>query len=317
MVEDKKFNQAYIRNLIVANSEESTYLEFKGAEALNLTDKAKNDIAKDVSAFANADGGILIYGVKEQDHKAGSEDFIDGNKFSKEWLEQIIQSRIKKPIEELKIYPIRYKTVSQTIYVIDIPRSSDAPHQASNKKFYTRRNFLVEEMEEYEIRNAYDRPRKTQLEILEPKITGRPKHTHDPNRFTQYEVYLQFLLKNVGKVMESTYKLEIYLPTGLSSSFAHAQEFFKHKNRHDERGYNIYSFPNTSEIYPDEIVRVTDVNLELTIDSIKRIENLPLICRLYYSSGTITKELLLIPELTHTTAKGIHPLSVNCFLTNS
>ena len=70
-------------------------------------DKKKNEIAKDVSAFANSDGGIIIYGISEIGHKADSYSFVDGDIFTKEWLEQIINSNIQKRINNIRIIPLR------------------------------------------------------------------------------------------------------------------------------------------------------------------------------------------------------------------
>ena len=54
-----------INQLISTKTEESIHLDFKQAEALSKNDKKKSEIAKDISAFANSDGGIVIYGLKE------------------------------------------------------------------------------------------------------------------------------------------------------------------------------------------------------------------------------------------------------------
>lgn len=82
--ERENFTQADLQKLIDNQVEESTYLDFKSAPSLEKSDKKRGEIGKDVSAFANADGGIIIYGMKEQDHVADSFSFIDGNVFTKE-----------------------------------------------------------------------------------------------------------------------------------------------------------------------------------------------------------------------------------------
>lgn len=76
--------------LIDNEAEESAHLEFKEARALSKDDKKKIEIAKDVSAFANSDGGIIVYGIEEQEYKAHALSYIDGNTYTKEWLEQVI-----------------------------------------------------------------------------------------------------------------------------------------------------------------------------------------------------------------------------------
>ena len=96
-----------LKVLIDLGTEESTYLDYKAAGALDKTDAKKKEISKDVAAFANSDGGIIIYGMEEEGHKPIAFSYIDGNIFTKEWLEQVISSTISKRIKNIKIFPIR------------------------------------------------------------------------------------------------------------------------------------------------------------------------------------------------------------------
>ena len=49
---------------------ESLHLEYKASDAIDKRDnRTKVEMARDVSAFANADGGQIIYGMKEKDHE--------------------------------------------------------------------------------------------------------------------------------------------------------------------------------------------------------------------------------------------------------
>lgn len=149
-----------VQRLINQNEKESAYLEYKACDALQNNDRSKNEISKDVSAFANAGGGIIIYGIIEDD---GIPVEIDKgyaqNEIDKEWLDQVINSRIRRKIDGVKIHQIPLDNVSgdRVIYLVSIPQSRRAPHQAWDKKFYTRRNFLSEPMEEYEIRDIFMR----------------------------------------------------------------------------------------------------------------------------------------------------------------
>lgn len=47
---------------------ESIHLEFKRSDAL-MTDRGRSEVSKDISALANSDGGVIVYGVAEDDHK--------------------------------------------------------------------------------------------------------------------------------------------------------------------------------------------------------------------------------------------------------
>jgi predicted HTH transcriptional regulator len=95
--------------MIAAGQEEYINLDFKRAPALANTDKNKSAISKDVSAFANTTGGTILYGIVEETnapHRAISIDPIDPTVTSKEWLEQIINSRIQPRVSGVLIRPI-------------------------------------------------------------------------------------------------------------------------------------------------------------------------------------------------------------------
>ena len=84
-----------IQKLIDEKIEEGSQLDYKAAAALDRSDSKKDDITKDVCAFANSAGGTIIYGLKEFDdekrkHLPEKIDPVDGRAFSREWLDQII-----------------------------------------------------------------------------------------------------------------------------------------------------------------------------------------------------------------------------------
>ncbi len=153
-------------NYLIDNEvEENIHLDYKSGEALKTNDKGKNEITKDVSSFANADGGIIIYGLSEKEHKPTAISSFDGNAFSKERLDQVI-SNIQPHIKGIKIFPIRVNgDISRSIYVVKIPRSSNAPHMATDHRYYKRNNFQSVAMEDYEVRDLFSRVDKPELEI--------------------------------------------------------------------------------------------------------------------------------------------------------
>lgn len=157
-----------IQRLIDSKEKESTYLEYKACAAIDNSSKSKNEISKDISAFANAGGGTIIYGVKENGHvPVEIDEGFDPNVISKEWLEQVITSTIHRRIEGIKINQIDLckKKGNGVIYVIQIPQSDRAPHQAIDKRYYTRKNFMSVPMEDYEIRDVFMRVRAPNVKL--------------------------------------------------------------------------------------------------------------------------------------------------------
>lgn len=164
--------------LVNAGTKESVELDFKESPALQNTDHNKNEMSKDVSALANSAGGTLIYGMKENGHVAtGLDGGVNPNATPKEWLEQVISSRIHRKVDGIRINQVDlHKTNKGNVaYIVSVPSSNRAPHQAYDKKFYKRYNFESTPMEEYEIRDASRREETPDLKIdfslVSPNLT--------------------------------------------------------------------------------------------------------------------------------------------------
>jgi|SRR5581483_11549095 predicted HTH transcriptional regulator len=104
----EEYTEQDINDLISNKAEESINLEFKSSDSLGFEPSKKKELSKDVSSFANSEGGIIAYGIKEENHVAESISFIDGTIFTKEWIEQVIHSNIHRKIDGVLIIPVRF-----------------------------------------------------------------------------------------------------------------------------------------------------------------------------------------------------------------
>jgi hypothetical protein len=153
--------EADLQSLIVGQVEESVSLEYKHGAALSRDDKKRDEITKDVSAFANSAGGLIVYGITEGTtattrHLPVALAPVDRTQFSREWLEQVIQ-RIQPKIDGIEIIPISLaSSPSHVAYAVSIPQS-DTAHQAADKRYYKRHNFMAVPMEDYELRDVMNR----------------------------------------------------------------------------------------------------------------------------------------------------------------
>lgn len=136
---------------------ESITLEYKGSASLGRNNIQRDELTKDVSAFANSAGGQIIYGIVERNRKADSLDAgTDPSIISREWIEQTIDSRIQPRIEGIVVRQIPIG--ENFAYILEIPQAlTRAPHQAFDHRYYKRYNFLSVPMEDYEIRDIFKR----------------------------------------------------------------------------------------------------------------------------------------------------------------
>jgi hypothetical protein len=154
----KIWTESKLLNFITGEIEESLTLEYKSAEALERSDYKKKEITKDVSAMANAAGGLIIYGISEfsesdRRHLPKKITPVDRAKFPREWVEQIINA-IRPRIDGIVIHSVNLSSgENDAVYIIEIPQSNTA-HQASDHRYYKRFNFQSVPMEDYEVRDV-------------------------------------------------------------------------------------------------------------------------------------------------------------------
>lgn len=252
----------FLQSLINNEIEESIHIEFKRAESLSKKDSVKKEISKDISAFANSDGGIIIYGIEEKNHKATNFSFVDGNVFTKEWLEQIISSTIYRTIQGLKIFPIRYNSdLQKTIYVVQIPSSLDAPHLSKEKRFYKRHNFESVMMEEYEIRELYGRKLKSKLILGSYRIAKYNEQENDE----EYKYLFEVAVINDGEVLETDYKVNVYFDNIVDGMNIFWEDFgSKRDYYYTNMGNNNAKVSGVGKsIYPNEMLTVLNFNFTI------------------------------------------------------
>lgn len=294
----ERYSKAHIDYLIKSQAEESIHIEFKSGEALGRTDSKKSEIAKDVSAMANSDGGIIIYGLSENEHIASHITYIDGDKYSKEWLEQVINSKIKRRIPDLTIDVIRIgNKISRSIYVVRIPRSNESPHMASDGRYYKRHNFECVRMEEYEVRDTFRRTTETRLKLEPAEFVGHiPLKNKKTNKIKQFDIQVVIDVKNVGRTIEDTYKTIIRIPRKIYDRSRHGQSLERNFRKY-QKDYALLNLPGHTPLFPQEVNTLANFNLEILKSDYDDIKRYPLKIRFYYSHGIYELEYYLHKEM--------------------
>lgn len=128
-------------------SSEGLSLEFKNSEILKRRDL--KTFSKSITALANADGGRLVIGVEENDGVAYKlDEGLEGNDLS-EWISRIASLHCKPAINGVQVE--RHGDELISYYIANVPKSSEAPHQAHDNKYYRRTGSNSVPMEHYEI----------------------------------------------------------------------------------------------------------------------------------------------------------------------
>jgi Putative DNA-binding domain len=181
-----------LQRLIIDGVEESLTLDYKASAALGKSDVHRNELCKDVTAFANSAGGQIVFGIEEDKQKPTKlDDGVDPS-ITKEWIEQIVDSNIQPRIEGLSIQPIPLGN-GQCAYVITIPQATTyAPHMARDRRYYQRQNFQCVPMEDYQIRDALRRETSPKPYVIftfaDEKPTGYFTE-HGPNSQQRFRLH--------------------------------------------------------------------------------------------------------------------------------
>ena len=203
-----------IQRLIDNSIKESTYLDYKRCDSLlerggQGRDKLIGELSKDVSSFANAEGGTIIYGVIEENYFPKQIDIgFDPLQIRREWLEDVIDSNVSPKIDGLKIKQIEINGthLGKVIYIVSIPQSLQGAIQANDFRYYQRRNFKSEPMEDYQIRDVMNRFKHP---LLVPQISYELIN-RDPDGSHQYEFKIR--IENKGVVTANIWGMDMSFP---------------------------------------------------------------------------------------------------------
>lgn len=109
---------------LIAQGENSA-LEFKSAGVSTDT------LAKEMVAFANAQGGVILVGVEDNGRVSG----IDTPRQNETWVSNIVRDCVIPPL--IPIIKIEVIDGQQILY-IEVPKGRNKPYQTNTGKFYIR-----------------------------------------------------------------------------------------------------------------------------------------------------------------------------------
>src|SRR5260221_2915214 len=136
---------------------ESQTLDFKRALP-GMSNADKSEFLKDVCAFANKEGGDLVYGVVDDDGTATALSPIAGEApdSAKRRLGQIADAGLEPRVVGLQFKEIMVP--NGYVLVVRVPESYNGPHRyGQNGRFVMRSGTHTTELTYDQLRNAFDR----------------------------------------------------------------------------------------------------------------------------------------------------------------
>lgn len=218
-----------LQSLIDNEIEESTELEYKST-FVKQKPNWKEELAKDVSAMANANGGVIVFGIAQKECNGHSipEKLtpIPNTLMSKDSLSQLLSSNIQPVIENLEISFIPFNAETG-FFVIEVPQGITAHQNRLSHLYHRRRNATIEPMEDYEIRDVMNRSKHPIIELEFElhktiiNVTEKPRKQffnfaddvkEEDKQFTETKYKLKYRLVNKGMVYAKYINYFIFIP---------------------------------------------------------------------------------------------------------
>lgn len=233
-----------LQTLIDTSTPENYALEYK-SEPWSDRNPA-HEIAKDISSFANTQGGTLIVGIKEDNETkkpVALTPFEVDN-----WVERIDSvnhTSIKPSIESLRINRVPSKKEEGKEYlVIAIPESPNVPHMAVySNRYYKRDNSGVRRMSEAEVAALYER-RQAQQERMEEyyaPLFAKLKEEQSKVGENEMQSFFLFLPRIFKEERFPLYYREV--ASSIQQIFDNVQDFPRYSERAGEFLHYFYGNP--------------------------------------------------------------------------
>jgi len=252
---------------------EHDYQEFKASAFLIREDDTISSefiykFSKQISAFSNAQGGRIFLGIRDD----GSIDDGIPKKLkpggTKPWLENLIQDIVNPRLQQYNVFEV---SVSETraVYIIDVPASVQAPHQAKDQRYYIRVSGMSRPMGHLHIEDVFRRNRNPRMKLQRVAPYQTPLVVHSKNGVEVLQAF-RLHLSNIGNSMAKHVGGEVSIPRTLITKAARQKTLAEQKIHYTQKPsemaffhyLGIPLFPSQEVYFMIFWVAVTQQNVE-------------------------------------------------------
>ena len=270
-MDPERWDEARLQSL---EPHEHDFQDFKGSAWVTPNGEPRSTflfaLSKQVSAFVNGAGGRLFLGLDDDgDIDGGVPTNLKGGG-TRAWLEDIVPGCVDPPLRRCNVYEVGpshgFSAIERgcAVYVIDLPSSDHAPHQAKDHRYYLRIAGKSRPMGHVHVQDVLRRVRHPELTLSRLGPYGKaeldPSDTRGPSAFVRFRAFL----RNSGRTLAHQVGLELELPRPLVSSEVRRRTRQNGEVSYTQRPGEILFFRHhPSPIFPTQEVYAADIWINL------------------------------------------------------
>jgi hypothetical protein len=252
---------------------EHDFQEFKGSGWVlakgEPTSTFVHALSKQVSAFVNGAGGRLFIGLDDDGNIDGGVP-VDLRGGTREWLEDVVPGCVDPPLQSCNVFevgstgPDSAVRPGHAVYVVDLPRSDRAPHQAKDHRYYLRIAGKSRPMGHLHVQDVLRRTRHPVVHLCRVGPYGEPEldlsDPRGPMMFVQFRAFLH----NEGRTLAHHVGLELSVPRPFVGAEVRLRTRRQGEVRYTQRPGEILFFRHHPDpIFPDQEVYAASVWIAL------------------------------------------------------
>ncbi|MEC7948810.1 MAG: ATP-binding protein [Myxococcota bacterium] len=205
---------------------EHDFQEFKGARYLfdgeQIAPSFQYGLSKQLSAFANGAGGRVVIGLDDEGRIDGGVPVLLRPNGTREWLEDIIPGLLSPKLSRFNVFEVRGSGAAGSalaadhgVYVIEVPPSDEAPHQALDLRYYLRIAGKSRPMGHVHIQDVLRRTRHPEVDLARLGPYGEPELDRSDRRGPRALISFRAFLRNDGRSLAQHVGAEMIVPRPL------------------------------------------------------------------------------------------------------